>query len=202
MTSWRLASWTGLDETLLRRKTPGDGSCLIHSILYCISQTYRSFDSPGRSTMTRNIRDEMADLIPKYWDKVAVNKELRDIVDAAIKSGNEDDLDPDILAQYSMANVIKELRCDSYLNETLVVYLSILFNINIIVYSLQEEKQYFLGTELIVDYNKQSTVLVAYIGGHFETMGQKLDNENVLLIFSNQHPTIKHILKLAKKEIK
>ena len=197
MTDWKLSRWTGLHANMIRRKTPGDGSCLIHSVLYSVSDAYREMELSNREKLTRKIRDEMANNIRLYWDNIIVNKDLAKIVEDAIEKGTENELDDDIIAQYSLENVVEDLKCDSFLNETLVRYLSLLFNINIIIYSVQNKNQYHLGVEQIIDYDKQSTIIVAHSGNHFETMGQKLGEDHVLLIFSNTHPTIEQILYLS-----
>ena len=45
-----------LDDDLVRTGTIGDGSCLIHSIIYCMSKKYREMDIPERLQVVHNIR--------------------------------------------------------------------------------------------------------------------------------------------------
>uniref|UniRef100_A0A6C0JJ05 OTU domain-containing protein n=1 Tax=viral metagenome TaxID=1070528 RepID=A0A6C0JJ05_9ZZZZ len=45
--------------------TPGDGTCLIHSILYATSENYRKMDSANKSTVGKAFRKYLTELMPK-----------------------------------------------------------------------------------------------------------------------------------------
>lgn len=44
----------------------GDGSCFIHSLLYCISQSYRDMPNKERAKFVKNYRKEIAERVDEY----------------------------------------------------------------------------------------------------------------------------------------
>lgn len=155
-------------------KTTGDGSCLIHAILYSISPRYRNMTSPERNVYVKKIRGEMAEILPEHWDKLNTS-ELSKVY-------------PD---KYSLEGIQRHLRSTEYLDEFSVWFLEEIFNINIIVFSEKDDSIYERG---IIKKDRKATTLINYTGNHFETILYNHRKGNYLVSFKNDSRYLRKFL--------
>lgn len=54
-------------------KAIGDGSCLVHAFIACISKAYRDSPRTTQQKIGHIIRMYMADVLPWYWKRVSID---------------------------------------------------------------------------------------------------------------------------------
>ena len=53
----------GLEDKFVSFNTIGDGSCLLHSILFCFNKKYRNLNPREKQIMTKELRNNLSDVL-------------------------------------------------------------------------------------------------------------------------------------------
>jgi len=155
-------------------ETPGDGSCLIHAVIFLLSPTYREFSIEKKREYVLQIREEMASILPEYWSKINITE--------ASKAFPE---------EYSLEGIQRCLRSKQFLNEFAVWMLEEIFNIRIILYSEYNSCVYERG---LLETPRKATIIINYTGSHFESIVCNHRPGSYLLSFHNDNLLLKKIL--------
>jgi hypothetical protein len=154
--------------------TIGDGSCLLHSVLYSFNKKYRESGFRERTKIVENLRENFSEVLEeKENDKTYYQNLSRGEIEDLSKILKDLDL-----------NYMKSYLCSKkWLN---IFYLELISNqldIDIIIINEKNRKIYKTGdNELLI--KKRNTVLVNYIEEtHFESIGM-VTPEGIKTFFS------------------
>ena len=166
--------------------TIGDGSCLLHSVLYSFNNKYRKFGFNERIKFSDEMRKNLADVLEEQEnDKTYYQNLSRGEIEELSKVLKEMDVD-----------FMKRHLCSrKWLN---IFYLELISNqldIDIIIVNEKNRKIYKTGdSELLI--KGRNTVLINYIEeAHFETIGI-VTQEGIKTFFSPDSKVIRDIKKL------
>ena len=163
--------------------TIGDGSCLLHSVLFCFNKTYRQLNTNERIKMVDQLRMYLSKVLEEeengksYYDSLS-RGELREIS----KFVGEADID----------YMKKYLHSRNWLT---IVYLELIsnqLNLDIIIIDQKTGKVYNTGDKEIY-FKGRNTIIINYIENmHFESMGL-VTSEGVKTFFSPDCQIIKDL---------
>lgn len=147
--------------------TIGDGSCLIHSVLYCFNKSYRNEDTRGRKKIAYELRKNLSDVL---GEKRKDGKTYYEI----LSRGEIKELS-NFHSKLKLNSMKAHLNSHSWLDIFFVELISEQLEIDILFYD--ESKQQFYQTgDLEIYHKNRNTVLINYQDEyHFEAMGIKLD---------------------------
>ena len=163
--------------------TIGDGSCLLHSILFCFNKTYRGLDTKERIKMVDQLRIYLSKVLDEeekgksYYDSLS-RGELREI--------------SKFVGEANIEHMKKYLHSRNWLT---IVYLELIsnqLNLDIIIIDQKTKKVYNTGDKEIY-FKGRNTVIINYIENmHFESMGL-ITNEGIKTFFSSDCKIIKDL---------
>jgi len=163
--------------------TIGDGSCLLHSILFCFNKTYRSFGVKERIQMVDQLRMYLSKVLEEeengksYYDSLS-RGELREI--------------SKFVGEANIEYMKKYLHSRNWLT---IVYLELIsnqLNLDIIIVDQKTKKVYNTGDKEIY-FKGRNTVIINYIENmHFESMGL-ITNEGIKTFFSSDCQIVKDL---------
>lgn len=166
--------------------TIGDGSCLLHSILYSFNVKYRNSNFRERTNMVDELRKNLAEVLEEIEDDKTYYQNLsRGEIEELSKVLNE--MNKDYMKKY--------LCSRNWLN---IFYLELISNqldIDIIIINEKNRKVYKTGdNELLL--KGRNTVLINYIeDSHFESIGM-VTPEGTKTFFSPVSKIIQDLRKL------
>lgn len=141
--------------------TPSDGSCLLHAVFFATSARYRAKTRKERFRYVRDFRNTMGKLLPSFWKKTELPI-----------------LGQELPKEYSLEALTEEFFSSQNLGEFAVWYLSLLLEVNIVIFDAKTESVYHRGPDSY-SLSYQSTVLIRYIGSHFETIVYQDPNDHL-----------------------
>lgn len=147
--------------------TIGDGNCLLHSILRCCNKTYQTLDNHDKIKMARILRTDMGKILDleingKTFYKTLSRGELEEISKS--------------IKQADIKYMQKYLYSHNWLDFTYLEYLSILFNVNIIIIYNRTGGVYKTGDKELF-FKKRNTIFIYYYDqAHFEAMSVETKN--------------------------
>ena len=167
--------------------TIGDGSCLLHSILYSFNKKYRSLGFQERIKFCDSLRKNLSELLEeKENDKTYYQNLSRGEITEISKFLNEMNL-----------GYMKNYLCSrKWLNIFYLELISNQLNIDIIIVNQKNRKIYKTGDKELLLKNR-NTVLINYIEEtHFESIGM-VTPEGIKTFFSPDSQVIKDLRKLS-----
>lgn len=166
--------------------TIGDGSCLLHSILYSFNEKYRSSGFRERTKMVDNLRKDLAEVLEEREnDKTYYQNLSRGEIEELSKVLNE--MNKDYMKRY--------LCSRKWLNMFYLELISNQLDIDIIIINEKNRKIYKTGdNELLL--KGRNTVLINYIEeAHFESIGM-VTPEGTKTFFSFSSKVIQDLKKI------
>lgn len=160
------------DYKIVKNKAIGDGSCLIHSILWSISRSYRTKTYIEKRKAARSIRNNMAEILFEKDDKgLIVYEKLYNGTLTEFSKG---------APETSLENMHTELLSDSYLSYCYLELLSNELDVDIYIIDLKKKDIYITGHETTLYKNRESIVIgfTNKFQSHFEPIGIKIKDEN------------------------
>lgn len=163
--------------------TIGDGSCLLHSVLYSFNNKYRKLGFNERIKMSDNLRRNLADVLEERENEKTYYQNL--------SRGEIEDLSK-VLGDMKLSNMKRHLCSRKWLNIFYLELISNQFNIDIIIINEKNRKIYKTGdNELLL--RGRDTVLINYIEeAHFESIGMET-SEGVKTLFSSDSQVIRDL---------
>ena len=148
------------DDSWYTVHTLGDGSCLIHSILYAFCNKYRSSGPSERSNLVTRIRRRLAAHLENEYDKLdyVQHKDFK---------------------EYTKENMQKTLLSREYLNYAYIKYFINIFKTNIIVVYYHDKS--YQRYPLDLPYEQDKTIVIYYDKKkqHFETLLYKIEDKYI-----------------------
>lgn len=174
-----------LPYEFIKFDTIGDGSCLIHSVLYCFNKTYRKENTRGRLKIAYELRKNLSDVLEEKREDGKTYYEILSRGEIKELSNFQPRLKLEFMKQY--------LKSHRWMDIFFLELLSDQLNLDILFYD--ESKQEFYQTgDLEIYHKNRNTILINYQNEyHFEAMGVKL-GENYT-VFSPDCDIIKDIKK-------
>lgn len=166
--------------------TIGDGSCLLHSVLYSFNKRYRKLGFNDRIKMVDELRRDLSKVLEeKENDKTYYQNLSRGEIEEISKFLNEMDID-----------YMKNYLCSrKWMNMFYLELISNQFNIDIIIINEKNRKLYKTGDPELLIQNR-NTVLVNYIEEtHFESIGM-MTPEGTKTFFSPDSKVIQDLKNL------
>jgi len=166
--------------------TIGDGSCLLHSVLYSFNRKYRNSNFNDRIKMVDEIRKELSKVLEeKENDKTYYQNLSRGEIEEISKFLNE----------MSIEYMKKYLCSRKWLNIFYLELISNQFNIDIIIINEKNRKIYQTGDKELL-LKERNTVLINYIEDtHFESIGMVTPG-GIKTFFSPDSQVIRDLRKL------
>lgn len=142
--------------------TIGDGSCLLHSILYSFNDKYRNSGFRERTKIVDNLRKDLADVLEERENEKTYYQNL--------SRGEIEELSK-VLNEMNKDYMKRHLCSRKWLNIFYLELISNQLNIDIIIINEKNRKIYKTGdNELLL--KGRNTVIINYIeDAHFETIG-------------------------------
>ena len=157
----------GIPYKFVKFDTIGDGSCLLHSILFSFNKTYRSLSYSDRIKMVDSLREYLSNVLEEKENKKTYYENL---------SRGEMMEFGKYVREANIEYMKKYLKTRKWLS---VVYLELIsnqLNIDIIILDQKNRKIYNTGDKEIY-FKNRNTVIINYIEDtHFESVGIELGN--------------------------
>ena len=165
--------------------TIGDGSCLIHSILYCFNKTYRQENTAGKMKIAYELRKNLADVLEEKREDSKTYYEILSRGEIKELSNFHPRLKKDFMKKY--------LKSHHWMDIFFLELISEQLNIDILFYD-ENRKEFYQTGDLEMYHKNRNTVLINYQNeAHFEAMGVKLSE--LYTLFSPECDIIKNIKK-------
>ena len=181
------------NEFFVSFETMGDGTCLLHSILYCFNKTYRGLGSHGKQIMARDLRNNLANVLEErikdskktYYQNLSRGEILE--ISKAI---------PEMKLEF-MQGI---LRSHYFINFSFLELISQQLDIDIYIINSNDGTVYMTGDDEIY-YKKRRSIILKYIDqAHFESVGLKVNNKKIETLFRHDCYIIKKLRNIMKKK--
>ena len=162
---------------LLRYGTHQDGSCYVHGTLRAFSIPYKNSTIAEKEIFVANIRMEMAEKYTKEIHEQTGNGFFRDSQ----------------LPAFTYENVKSGLGdAKTYVSHHLMEYIGDVLNVNVYILRGLDAQIYVFGsTASHIKPGRKNIILYWINDNHYETVGLLENNNNVRLVFGDDHPLIK-----------
>jgi hypothetical protein len=147
--------------------TIGDGSCLIHSILYCFNKTYRKENILGRKKIAYELRKSLADVLEEKREDGKTYYEILSRGEIKELSNFHPKLKLNLMQHH--------LKSHNWIDIFFVELISDQLEIDILFYD-ENKKEFYQTGDLEIYHKNRNTILINYQDDyHFEAMGINLD---------------------------
>ena len=166
--------------------TIGDGSCLLHAILFSFNRSYRNGNYLSRIKMVHGLRRNLAEVLEEQEnDKTYYQNLSRGEIEEISK----------FLGDMKLDNMKRHLCSSKWLNIFYLELISNQLNIDIIIINEKNRKIYETGDNELLLKNR-NTVLINYIeDAHFESIGLET-YEGISTFFSSDSQVIRDLKNL------
>ena len=148
-----------------RINTIGDGSCFLHSILYCFNKTYNEINQNDKITYVRKIRYCLSQCLEEN-NYAIYNSLSREEIGEISK----------FIPELQIENMKAYLNSNNWLNIFFLELISTLFDIDIYIIDSHTKDLYKTGDKEIY-YKKRNSVIIYYIRDtHFESVSVTTDD--------------------------
>ena len=166
--------------------TIGDGSCLLHAILFSFNRSYRNSNYLSRINMVHDLRRNLAEVLEEQENDKTYYQNL--------SRGEIEELSK-FLGDMKLSNMKKHLCSSRWLNIFYLELISNQLNIDIIIINEKNRKIYQTGDKELLLRNR-NTVLINYIeDAHFESIGIET-SDGISTFFSPNSKVIKDLRNL------
>jgi hypothetical protein len=172
-----------IDAETLSFNTIGDGSCLLHSLLFCFNKTYRKGDIKTKVKLTRDLRNNLSKVLRE------TNKKTNKTYYEELSRGEIKELSKE-LPQLKLNYMEKYLNSNNWLD---IFYIELISNqLEVDIYIINNNGEvYNLGDNDIYYKNRKSVILKYIDQAHFEAVGIKFNKIETL--FDNNFFIIKKL---------
>ena len=176
----------GLPYRFVTIDTIGDGSCLLHSVLYSFNNKYRKLGFNERIKMTDTVRRNLAEVLDEKENEKTYYQNL--------SRGEIEELSK-FLKEMNIDYMKHHLCSRKWLNMYYLELISNQLDIDIIIINEKNRKVYKTGdNELLL--KGRNTVLINYIEeAHFESIGM-VTPQGIKTFFSSDSQVIRDLRKI------
>lgn len=184
----------GLEDKFVSFNTIGDGSCLLHSVLFCFNKKYRNSNPREKQIMTKELRNNLSDVLSEkiqnsdktYYQNLS-RGELSEISQFV----------PEAKIEFMKGY----LKTQYFLNYSFLELISEQLNLDIYIINSHNGTIYMTG-DYELYYKNRRSVIIKYIDqAHFESVGLVVNNEKVETLFSKNCTVIKRLQEIIKSKI-
>jgi len=183
----------GMEEEFVSFDTIGDGSCLLHSILFCFNKKYRESSFRERILMVHHLRNCLAKVLEEK------NNITGETYYKELSRGEIEQLSKEV-PELNLNSMQKYLSSRNYLNMFFLELISEQLDIDIYIINSHNGTIYMTGDEDIY-YKERRSVIIKYIDqAHFEAVGYK--GEKIETLFHKDSFIIKELRGIMKEKNK
>lgn len=170
---------------IVRIKSPGDGSCLFHSVLRAFNRKYNESETDQRKKMTRTVRNELAELL--------------NIINPASGKTHYQTMGGGSIAalgltvpEYSLESLQSLLRSDQSVGSEFMELLAHIFNIDIYIIDILQKDLYMFGVGDSEFHKGRNSIVLGYSqlmsvdDGHYDVIGLNMSN-NIYTLFEPEN---------------
>jgi hypothetical protein len=184
----RKLEWN-LYSNMVAISVDGDGSCYFHAIAKAFFRPYQLGIMNGvgisRRDIVRNFRNELAD---RLMSRSIPEDPSSPLVYDTLSNGTLREFSNNV-KEYSIENMIKELKSNSPVDYVYQELISNEINKDIYILSMVNKDVVKLGNPELYYKNRKSIVLL-YSPGHYELVGIINENNDIRTIFEPSDPFI------------
>jgi hypothetical protein len=179
----------GLEQwKLLKYNTYGDGNCLFHAILNSFFKAYHNEKIEdlkiSRLAMVRKLRKELAQELPKYYDKLAGGK-LKEFAQE--------------IPEYRLANMIKTLDSDDFIGYGYIEFIGDLLNKDIYILDGYRSTIYVSDELKFCIKGNRPSIILYYADMHYDLIGLSVDDIGSITHFDADSDIIKFLYEQVGK---
>jgi len=164
--------------------TIGDGSCLLHSIIYSSCKKYRNMSESEKIEYVKNLRKHLSVLFNEGKNYSYLSRgEISEI--------------SNFLPAMKKENMKLYMNSNKWLNIFFLEYISNLLNLDIFIINQNRQELYQTGDKEIYIKGRDSVVINYIDNLHFESAGLE-SNGKIITLFHRDSPVIKKLKKLYK----
>lgn len=179
-------------DGIVEIETPGDGSCMFHSIMRAFNLNYNGMSHSERRAQVLKVRSLLAEAIG------TVNPETGKIYYDEYGNGNMAELGR-TFPRYSLASLQNLLRSNNSVGEEFLEPLSNFFNLDIYIINLTTRDVYLTGVSETM-FKDRKSIVIGYNqsykkddgGGHYSTIGLNTETK-IWTLFDPKHFFIRKI---------
>jgi len=168
---------------LVKISSPGDGSCLFHSVLRAFNREYNESPSEHRRALVRRVRDGLSEALTQ------INPLTKLTYYESMAHGHIASLG-DTLADYSIVGLQRALRADISVGSEFMPLLAQLFEIDIYVIDMQHKDLYMFGVDDSEFHQDRRSIILAYTqikeDGHYDVIGLNV-SDTIYTLFDPQN---------------
>lgn len=158
---------------LVRISSPGDGSCLFHSILRAFNRRYNESTCAERKILVREVRNSLAEALTQI-NPLTGKQYYEEMADGNIASLGA------TLPDYSLESLQRVLHSDSSVGSEFMQALSHFFNIDIYVVDIERKDLYMFGVDGSDFHRDRRSIILAYSqmdeDGHYDVIGLNISD--------------------------
>jgi len=194
--------WTGNQFShpgMYRKRTFGDGSCYFHAILDACYIPYRSEKlnkhKVNKKQLVKDLRNELARNLTKPRPGYEGRTYYQTLSRGELTSLSKD------VKEVSLNELKKQLTSLNSINYIFHEYVSDILEKDIYVLDYKKKDVYVLDSDLELYYKDRKSIVILFIPGHFELVGIKNKNNELVTYFHHKDPFIKAVRKRMKEKI-
>lgn len=183
-----------IKDNFVSFKTLGDGSCLLHSLLFCFNKTYRKSNVSERLKISRDLRNNLSKVLKEE------NKITKKTYYEELSRGDIGNISKEI-PQMRLKYMEKFLLSNNWLD---IFYLELISNqLDLDIYIINSDGSFYQLGDKEIFYKNRRSVIVKYIDqAHFEAVGLVINNKKVETLFNPEFSLIKKLKeKLKMKKV-
>jgi hypothetical protein len=183
-----------MDYDFIKIDTIPDGNCYFHSILRSYCKNYINSSLLERIECVNKFRNYLADYLISKNDK-------NNIIYDTLSNSNLKFFSKDI-QQYSLENMLSELKSNNPVDNLYQELISNVFNIDIYIVDLYKQDLYKTASDLNLLYKNRKFIILGFSYenndsvGHYDSIGINKDGK-IYTLFSENH----QISKILKKKL-
>lgn len=160
---FRFFQWDWTPE-MVRIRTPGDGHCLLHSILGAFHQPYIEGKITDKTAYVRKLRHTLSLKLPEVYESLSDGYLSR--------LGNTEE---GKALGYDLKSMQRLLDSSEALDHRFNEFFSDVFDLDIYLMSHDQEDLYLTGDIYKFLHKGRSSVIILVLPGHYETVGMIRD---------------------------
>jgi hypothetical protein len=181
----------GYKGYVVRIATLGEGNCLIHAFLKCVSEKYREIDNRERREMARKFRSQIGAMLEKnvkdditYYEAVSDGQFMSMLLNCILnrKCG----------INYTLYGQIALYNSSKYLGDEAISVLSYIFKVDIYIMSLEKSGLKYIDSVIHID-NERAIIISGTQNIHYEVIGRKENDNKITVLFKTSDSIIKYI---------
>lgn len=162
-----------------------DGSCFFHALVLSFYKPYQ-LNKINRQKFIRELRKNLADQLPNYYDQLA-NGKLREL--------SKD------MPEVSLNSMKQELDSSNAVSDIYTQFIGDLLNRDIYLLDYEKKDVYLTGIDLNLIFKERKSTILVINKGHYQLIGLQKPDGTLKVSFSPDHSFILAIQQRIKELI-